>query len=50
MLKNENQDTKNEDWVVRFLNLPPTDQMDFLYRFSLDEKLRKAVEKQVFGE
>ncbi|WP_197206578.1 hypothetical protein [Cytobacillus firmus] len=41
---------KNEDWVINFLNLPHPDQINFLYRHSLDEKLRRKIEKEVFGE
>ncbi len=35
--------------VVRFLNLPPEDQIQFLYRYSQQKSLRKEVEDKVFG-
>jgi hypothetical protein len=40
---------KSEEWVVRFLNLPPEEQLDFLFRFNLEETIRKEIEKKIFG-
>lgn len=40
----------NKDWVINFLNLPHPEQIDFLYRHAIDEKLRKQIENKVFGE
>jgi hypothetical protein len=39
-----------KEWVVRFLNLPPKDQVDFLFRFKMEESIRKDIEKKVFGK
>ncbi|MDV2886375.1 hypothetical protein RYX45_14390 [Alkalihalophilus pseudofirmus] len=50
MSKSEQLDSQNEenDWVIRFLNLPHPDQIEFLYRHSLDKQAREALEKRVF--
>ncbi|WP_176551173.1 hypothetical protein [Bacillus sp. AFS040349] len=48
-----NQDSRaseDSDWVIKFLNLPHPDQIDFLFRHSLDEKARREIEKKTFGE
>ncbi|MGD6842196.1 hypothetical protein ACQCVH_06695 [Bacillus infantis] len=42
MLKEENE------WVVRFLNLPDEEQIDFLYRYCLDEAIKEKLERKVF--
>lgn len=36
-----------EEWVVRFLNLPSEQQVDFLYRAYLEESVRLELEHQV---
>ncbi len=37
-----------EEWVVRFLNLPSVQQVDFLYRSYLEESIRNELEQQLF--
>lgn len=39
-----------KDWLIRFLNLPPAEQIEFLHRESLEESIRKEIEKKVFTE
>lgn len=46
LIENENK----KEWIVRFLNLPPKDQVDFLYRKQLEDSIRAEVERKVFGE
>lgn len=36
-----------KEWVVRFLNLPSTQQVDFLYRSHLAEEVRLEIEELV---
>lgn len=36
------------EWIVRFINLPAEDQIDFLFRFSLERDLREKIEKKIF--
>jgi hypothetical protein len=43
------KDGQNE-WEIEFLNLPPKDQVDFLFRFTVEEVIRKDIEKKVFGK
>jgi len=45
----QNSNTNGDDWVVRFLNSPPVDQIQFLYRFSLEESIRKEIENKILG-
>lgn len=51
-MKEQQREQKNpeKNWVVNFLNLPHPDQIDFLYRYSLDEKIRKDLEKEIFDD
>jgi hypothetical protein len=42
-------ESPEREWIVRFINLPPQDQIDFLFRLSLEEEVRERVEKKVFG-
>jgi hypothetical protein len=39
---------EEEKWVVRFLNLPSQEQVEFLYRYCLDETIKDILEKKVF--
>ncbi|MYL53748.1 hypothetical protein GLW08_10410 [Pontibacillus yanchengensis] len=39
-----------EEWMSRFINLPPKEQIQFIYRESLENALRKELEEKVFGK
>jgi beta-lactamase class D len=50
-----NKDVKSNDstksnWVVHFLNLPPKEQVEFLFRYTLETEIRKEIERKVFGD
>ncbi|UHA60640.1 hypothetical protein KDJ21_002590 [Metabacillus litoralis] len=49
-MNQDSQTSEERDWVIKFLNLPHPDQIDFLYRHSLDEKARREIEKKILGE
>lgn len=38
---------KDDDWVVKFLNLPDEDQIKFLIRSSLEEQIKVRLERRV---
>lgn len=40
----------NNNWVARFLNLPPKDQIHFLYRNFLEEAMRKEIEGKLLDQ
>lgn len=41
---------EEEEWVVRFLNLPGQEQIEFLYRHCLNRTLKEVLEKKVFDQ
>ncbi|SOB90555.1 hypothetical protein SAMN05880501_101179 [Ureibacillus xyleni] len=48
MNKDVEPNSTKKDWIVQFLNLPPKDQVEFLFRHTLETEIRKEVEKKVF--
>lgn len=50
MGKDKESDSEKNNWVVQFLNLPPKNQVEFLYRHTLETEIRKEVERKVFGD
>jgi hypothetical protein len=38
---------EQDEWAVKFINLPSKDQIDFLFRYSMEETLMKEVEEKI---
>jgi hypothetical protein len=39
--------SEEQEWIVRFLNLPSEEQISFLYRYALEENVRIELEKKM---
>lgn len=37
----------SDNWVARFYNLPPKDQLDFLFRLSMEEAIIDEIERKI---